>query len=216
VASRGTLKGLVRTLLGTTEDDAAFPDATLDPILQQAADALVADLQVANPDVLVQPGVTLAADAPTSHTYSLATQSLPVTDFAGVVELRYTDETGLELEEARVSELRDFGADTYAVLGVDEAAQVLTSPDTTTGVPLWLRYRAWPAEMTEDASVPGGIPARFHDVIAFEALFAYGLGGEQRLPPELRQRWGDRRAQLFAHLAHRSTLPRRTRLVAQG
>ncbi len=213
MASRGTLKTWIRNLLGTTTDDPSFPDSVLNPIVQQAADAIVADILADAPDFLVKPGVTLAADSATGHTYSLATQAVPIANFAGVVELRYTDETGMEFDEARLEELRDFGADYYAVLGADEEAQFVTSPDTQAGVALWLRYRYWPAELVEETDAPGGIPARFHDVVALESLFAFGLGGEQRLPPELYQRWHDRRAQLFAHIGKRSTTPRRTRLL---
>lgn len=207
MASRSVLKDLIRTLLGSTHDDPAFPDSTLDPIVQQAADALVHDILIANPDYLVRPAIVLAATSPASRTYSLPT------DFARVIELRYTDEDGAELREARLEELRDAGADYYAITGVDELAELVVSKGTQAGVALWLRREFWPADMAEDASVPEGIPVKFHDVVALEALFAFGLGGEQRRPPELSQRWLDRRGQLIAWVSHRSTRPRTTRLL---
>jgi len=215
VASRGTIKLWIRNLLGTTTDDPSFPDAVLDPIVQQAADAIVADLFQANPDLYSSPGAPLLVDTAGGHGYTLVTQATSITDFGGVLELRYTDETGSELHEMPRDQLLDAGAGWYGILGLDEAAQIVTSPDTEAGTPLWLRYRVWPAEMQDDTDLPAGIPQRFHDVIALEALFAFGLGGEQRLPPELFHRWGDRRAQLVHHVTHRSLLPRRTRLVTQ-
>jgi hypothetical protein len=213
MASRATIKGWIRNLLGTTADDPFFADETLDPIVQQAADAIVAAILEHNPDFLVQSPVTLAALAATSHTYDLAAQAVPVTDFAGVVELRTADEDGAELHEARLDELSALGGCHYAITGADEIAQIVTSKDSPAGEALWLRYRYWPAAMAADTDAPGGIPVKFHDVVALESLFAYGLGGEQRLPPELFQRWQDRSAQLLTHVNRRSTQPRRTRLL---
>jgi hypothetical protein len=213
VASRSTIKGWIRNLLGTTADDPFFADETLDPIVQQAADAIVGAILEHNPDFLVKTPVTLAALAATSNIYNLPSQTTPVTDFAGVLEMRATDETGRELQEARLAELTAFGGYWYAITGADESAQIVTSRDTPAGTPLWLRYRYWPVDMAEDTDAPGGIPVKFHDVVALESLFAYGLGGEQRLPPELFQRWQDRRGQLLSHVSRRSTRPRTTRLL---
>jgi hypothetical protein len=50
------------------------------------------------------------------------------------------------------------------------------------------------------------------DVVALEALFAFALGGESRWPQELRERWTNRRAALFAHIRQRGVQPSRTRL----
>ena len=211
MASRATIRGWIRNLLGTTSDDPFFKASTLDPIIQQACDALVTAISEENPDYLVKPPVTLTAQSATSHSYDFA--QLQITDFAKVLELRYTDEDGAELMEARLEELRDAGADYYAITGDDEHAVLQTSKATEAGTALWMRYRYWPADMDDDADSPEGIPTKFHDVVALEALFAFGLGGEQRLPPELHARWIDRRAQLFQHVKSRSTVPRRTRLL---
>ena len=211
MASRATIKGWIRNLLGTTDDDPFFASSTLDPIIQQACDALVAGISDNNPDYLVRTPVTLTALSAASHIYSFP--QLNITDFAKALEVRYTDEDGLELVEARFEELRDSGSDYYAITGADEIAQLQTSRGTEVGVALWMRYRYWPVDMDDDSDSPEGIPTKFHDVVALEALFAFGLGGEQRLPPELHQRWIDRRGQLFAHVAVRSTRPRRTRLL---
>lgn len=216
MASRATIKGWIRNLLGTTADDPFFADETLDPIVQQAADAIVGAILEHNPDFLAKTPVTLAALAATSNIYDLQTQAVPVTDFAGVLELRLTDDSGAAFIEARLAELHESGSQYYAITGVDESAQIVTSKDTAAGTPLWLRYRYWPADMVEDTDAPGGIPVKFHDVVALESLFAYGLGGEQRLPAELFQRWQDRRVQLLLHVGRRSTRPRTTRILTDA
>ena len=212
MASRGTLRTLIRTFLGTSADDAAFSAAILDPIVQQAVDSLIASIQDANPDYLVKL-VTLVADTTTSHNYTFATQGTPIADFAKWLEVRYDDEDGSQLVEARLEELRDLGTDYFTIKGPDEAPVLVTSADSPAGKSLYFRYAYWPAELVDDNSVPTGIPSRFHDVVALEALFVFGLGGEQRLPRELYDRWFDRRAQLLSRVGRRGTQNSRTRMV---
>jgi hypothetical protein len=214
VASRAIIRARIRVLLGSAEDDPAFPDDVLNPIIQEAVDGLVADILLQNPNYLLRPAVTLAAASATSHSYVFATQAVPITDFGGVVELRHTDQDGFELREARFEELRDAGGDFYAITGPDETPELVTAAAVDAGVPLFLRYRFWPADIAADTDAPEGIPLKFHDVVALEALFAFGLGGEQRRPPELSQRWQVRRDQLIQHVGRRSTMPRTTRLLA--
>jgi hypothetical protein len=211
VASRGTLKTWIRNMLGAESDDPAFPDAVLDPIVQQAADSVVSAIQRQSPGYLSKT-VTLAADSGSSRLYTFATQSAAITDFAFWQELRWTDEDGVQLHEARLDELRDAGADHFTVTGPDEAPVVQTSRDSEAGKALWLRYTYSPSDMADDSAVPGGVPKRFHDVIALEALFAFGLGGEQRMPPELFARWTDRRGELLAHVGRRGVQPGRSRI----
>lgn len=213
MASRLVIKGWIRRFLGTSDDDPAFDDSVLDPIVQQAVDSLLTAIQDVNPDYLVKPPVLLTADSPTSHNYTFASQSAPITDFAKWLEVRYTDEDGAQLDEARLEELASFGGDFFAITGPDEAPILVTSSDTEAGTGLWLRYAYWPAVLAGDSSQPTGISSRFHDVVALEALFAFGLGGEQRLPPELRERWFDRRGQLLARAGRRGTGVSRTKLV---
>ena len=90
--------------------------------------------------------------------------------------------------------------------------------ETEAGADLFLRYTAWPADLTDDDSTISGIPARFQDVVALEACFAFALSAEQRRPPELTQRWLDRRGALVSHVARRAGpgAPSRTRLVVTG
>jgi hypothetical protein len=211
LASRSTIKSWIRTLLAASADDPAWSDAVLDPIVQQAADSLVADIHRANPAVLYREA-TLAPNSSTSHSYTFATQPTPITDFAGWIEVRWTDSEGLPLDECRLDELRAAGGDYFTLTGLDEATVLVTSPDSSAGKPIWLRYRYWPARLVDDNSVPGGISAYYHDVIALEALFAFGLGGEQQRPPELQQRWFDRRGQLFASVGRRGNQVSRTRV----
>jgi hypothetical protein len=211
--NRGTLKTLIRTYLGTSDDDPAYSDAILNPIVQQAADSLLSSIQDANPDYLVKTPVTLVADTTTSHNYTFATQSPAIADFAKWLEVRYNDEDGAPLSEARLEELRDAGTDFFAITGPDEAPVLVTSKDSPAGTDLYFRYGYWPAELVDDNSVPTGVPSRFHDVVALEALFAFGLGGEQRLPRELYDRWFDRRAQLLSRAGRRGVQNSHSRLV---
>lgn len=211
MANRGALRDILYALLGTTSDDQAFPSTTLNTLLQQAVDSLLADIQLANPHHLSKI-VTLTAASATSRLYQFSAQAPAITDFARWLEVRYDDEDGLELTERRLEDLRGSGADHFALTGVDEAPTLQTSKDSTAGTPLFFRYAYWPAQMSSDSSTPDGIPLRFHDVVPLEALFAFGLGGEQRRPPELSLRWTDRRAQLLTHVGRRGVQPARTRL----
>lgn len=200
-------------MLGTESDDPAFDDAVLDPVVQEAVDSLRSDINLANPGYN-STTVTLAADSSTSRTYTFATQSTPVTDFARWLEVRWTDEDGLELHEVRVDELREAGPDHFAITGIDSAPTLVTSKDSEAGVAVWLRYTQWETDLTADGDVPGGIPLKYHDVIALEALYAFALGGEERTPTGLYQRWLDRRAQLMHHVGKRGVQPSRTRIYS--
>lgn len=212
--NRAAIKTLIRTYLGTSDDDPAYSDTILNPVVQDAVDSILNDIERQNPSYLVKPAVTLQADGAASHNYTLATQSPAITDFARFLELRFDDEDGTTLTEARVEELRDAGSDYFAITGADESAVFVTSADSPAGNPLYLRYAYWPTELASDSSSPTGIPGRFHGVIALESLFAaFGLGGEQRLPRELHDRWLDRRSQLMAHVGHRGTQNSRSRVV---
>lgn len=215
MASRGTIKTSILRFLGTESDDPAYDDDVLDPIVQEAVDSLRTDIDLANPGYNATE-VTLTADSSTSRNYTFATQSTPITDFSRWLEVRWTDEDGLLLDECRLDELRDAGSDHFAIIGIDSAPTLKVSKDSEAGQDVWLRYTAWGADLASDSSVPGGIPLRFHDVIALEALYVFGLGGEERLPPELYTRWVDRRAQLMAHVGKRGVQPSRTRIYADA
>jgi hypothetical protein len=211
--NRGTLKTQIRTYLGTSDDDPAYSSTILDPIVQQAVDSLLSSIQDANPDYLVKTPVTLVADSTTSHNYTFATQGAPITDFAKWLEVRYDNGDGALLSEARLEELRDAGTDFFAITGPDEAPVLVTSTDSPAGNALYFRYGYWPAALASDSSEPTGVPSRFHDVVALEALFSFGLGGEQRLPRELYDRWFDRRSQLMSRVGRRGVQNSHSRLV---
>ncbi|KKL98193.1 hypothetical protein LCGC14_1826830, partial [marine sediment metagenome] len=205
----------IRVFLATPTDDPAYSDTILNPIVQEAVDSLLTDINEQNPSYN-STTVTLAADSSSGRVYTFASQSTPITDFARWLEIRRTDSDGLELIEVRYDELRAAGADHFVITGVDSAPVLETSFDSTAGTAIWLRYTKWFADMTDDNDVPSGIPLKFHDVIALEALFAFGLGGEQRLPPDLRNRWFDRRNQLIHHVGRRGSQVTRTRLYSDS
>lgn len=213
MASRATIRTWLRSLLGTSSDDPAFTDAILDPLLQQSVDVILQEITDSNPAYLSKT-VTLIADSTTSRNYTFATQNPAIADFSKWLEVRYTDQDGAEFDHARLEELDRAGSSFFDIIGPDDTAVLVTSPDTTVGHKLWMRYAYWPAVLVDDNSVPSSIPSRFHDVVALECLFAFALGGEARRPPELRDRWLDRKAQLLAHVGRRGVAPARTRLSA--
>ena len=213
MATRATLKTWLLIYLGTDSDDPAFPAATLEFVLQQAANSLISAIQRANPDYLVKT-VTLEPETSTSHVYGLSLQDTPIANFAFWRDVRWTDSAGRSLFECRLDELPEAGADYFSLYGTDEALFIETSPDSQVGENLWLRYTYTPVDMATDNYLPDGIPKQFHDVVALEALFAFGLGGEQQRPPELTARWIDRRADLLAHVSRRGSQPSRTKVYA--
>lgn len=212
MAARSTLRTWLYYWLNTASDDPAFPADLLNATLQQSYDGLVQDLQDANPGYLVAE-VTLAASSATSHSYYFASQSVPVTDFAKWLQVRYDNQDGAELDECRYDELTEAGPGYFAIRGIDSAPVLQTSPDTEAGKSLWFQYSSWPAEMAADGDTPAVIPSRFHDVVALDCLFLFGIGGEQRVPPELRERWQIRRSQLLSRSGRRGVATSRTRLV---
>lgn len=213
MAARSTIVTSIRRFLSAKSDDPEFTDTILNPIVQESVDSLLTDINEQNPGYN-STTVTLAADSSTSRLYTFASQSPAITDFSRWLEIRWTDSEGLELHEARYEELRDAGRDHFFISGIDSAPVLETSPDSMAGTDIFLRYTQWFADMTADGNVPAGIPLKFHDVIALEALFAFALGGEQRLPSELYNRWFDRRAQLIHHVGRRGAQPSRTHIYA--
>lgn len=211
MASRATIKTSALRLLGAKSDDPFYSDTILDPIVQEAVDSLLTDINEQNPSYN-STIVTLTADSSNSRLHTFATQSSALTDFSRWLEVRWLDATGLILIETRFDELRDAGPDHFIITGIESAGVLETSPDSPAGRDVWMRYTQWPVELSGDSSVPGGIPLRFHDVIALEMLFAFALGGEQALPRTLSDRWFDRRNQLIHHVGRRGAQPTRTKL----
>ena len=213
MAARSTIVTSIRRYLAADSDDPLYTDTILNPIVQEAADSLVTDINIQN-RAYNSTTVTLTADSTTSHLYTFATQSSPLTDFSGWLEMRLIDANGLAMHEVPMDGLREAGEGHFAITGIDSAGVLESSLDTSAGTAVWMRYTQWPALLSGDSSVPGGIPLRFHDVIALEALYAFELGGESRTPQRLYTRWLDRRAQLIHHVGKRGAQPSRTRLYA--
>lgn len=209
---RSELATRVRQLLGTAEDDPQFSATVLNPILQDAYWSLLEDIKKLNPGYL-QAFVTLVPDSASSRTYTFSMQVPPLTDFAGWLDLRWTDENGWPLREVRYDELGGMDAGAFALSGQDETAVVSIPPAATPGTNIRMVYAAWPALWTADTDSPDKIPVRYHDVVALEALYAFGLGGEQRIPAELFTRWQDRRSQLLESVAQRGVQPSTMRVV---
>lgn len=198
-----TLNLRCRTYLGTAEDDPQFTDAILLAIAGEAYDALLHDIHEISPGYLAMP-VTLAAASSTSRTYTFAAQTPAITDFAGWLDVRATDADGVQFSEVPYAELNNGGDHAFALVGTDDTPVLYTSPDVDAGLPLYLLYRQWPTALTSGSSTPTKIPTRFHDVVALEmASIAFGLGGEQRMPPEIFARWQDRRGQLLQAVSRR-------------
>lgn len=214
MAARSTIVASIRRYLATPDDDPAYSDTILNPIVQEAVDALLTDINEQNP-VYNSKTFGLTADSSSGRIYTFASQPIPITDFARWLEVRWIDSRGTELTEIAYDFFEHGGADHFMVYDIDSAAILETSPGSTPGQDVWFRYTKWFADMTDDNDVPKGIPLKFHDVIGLEALFCFGLGGEQRLPPELRNRWFDRRNQLMHHVGRRGSQPTRTRLYSQ-
>lgn len=215
MASRSSIRTRLRRLLSVDSDDPEFDSDVLNEIIQEACDSLVTDINRQNPSYNTTT-VTLEADSSSSHLYTFATQDTPITDFSRWLEVRWTDSEGLELDEVGLQDLRSAGQDHFCITGIDSAPVLQTSPDSSAGTDVWLRYVQWPTALSSDNDVPGGIPLRFHDVIALEALYAFALGGEARTPRELYDRWFDRRAQLMSHVGQRGPQNSRTRLYAEA
>ena len=213
MADLSTLRTMLRTLMAIESDDPAFPVPVLTEALNQATDALVNEIHLANPDYL-SVAVTLVPDTAGGRVYSLATQSTPVTDFYRWLEIRYTDVDGTELDEAEQRAFTNAGEGYFAITGTDEAAVLRTSQQSDSK-DLYFRYGFWPVQMVGETTTPDGIPLRFHDVIPLEALYVFGYGGEQGMPRDLAGRWMTRRGQLMTHIGSRGVAVARTRIVDQ-
>lgn len=217
MASLAVLRSQLWLYLATTPDDPLYTAAVLNGLLADVHRSLIAELQQINRSYLVK-DVLLTPDVNTTPvwstqpplTYTFATQSPAITDFAYWLEVRKTNDDGDLCQECPLSALRDAGNGFFAVLGTDDAPVFRLSKDTELGLNLYLKYGYWPPSMVQDTDTPVGIPVPFHDVLPLEACFGFGLGGESVFPPDLRMRWLDRRSALFAHVGKRGTQVSRT------
>jgi hypothetical protein len=187
--------------LGTSSSDKAFPRTRVNRWINDALNALYADL----PAGYLQVSATWAADASTLRRYTLASQSPAVTALRKIVTLRLNDADGAALREAPFDQLDFRAGNLYAVTGADEAAVLHVSLDVEPGTPLYAVYEAWPSELTDDGHSPTALPSRFHDIPALMAAKAgFASGDESRWPDTYETLLSDRTAQFYAHVGRRS------------
>jgi hypothetical protein len=164
--------------------------------LNNAVNALLADIDETNPAWLE----LVATLTSTTSDYTLPA------DFSKWQEVRLDDADGISLTEVRSDELNATVGYAFSLVGPDHAATLTTGGTIDAAHPLYLKYRAWPADLSADTDQPDSIPRKFHDVIALMAAEeAMGLGGENALPGTLIGRKLDRHAQLMMHVARRGT-----------
>lgn len=208
MSSLQELQANVWRYLGTTSSDPAFPASGVTSALNNALHSLYADALQEQPDSFAKIATLSAADS-TSRQYQLAGQTQPITDFAGVLEVRHTNEDGLELRDVPYSDRLKVSFQGYSVIGADQAASLVTTPATAPGIPLYLTYRYWPTMLSAPADEPQWLPPQFHDIPALMAAEeAYAQGGEQAFPVTYAARLNDRMAQLRLHWSRRSRGPK--------
>lgn len=197
MASVATLKTNTLIYLGTTSGDKAFPAATLLFLLNNAVNGLLADIDEQNPS-WTRTIVTLAAQSSTSHLYTLPA------DFSKWLEVNLDDKDGAPLTEVREDELDGMGGYVFTLVGADHAVTLTTGDTIATGNPLYMKYRAWPVDLSADGDSPDMIPRKFHDLVAMKAAAeGFGLGGETNVPSDFQRRLDDRHAQLMMHVSRR-------------
>lgn len=208
MASLATLRANTLVYLGTTSSDKAYPAATLNLLINNAVNALLDDIGEQNPAWL-RSSATLAAQSSTSHLYTLPA------DFSSWLEVKLDDADGASLTEVRDDELNSTGGYVFSLIGSDHAATLTTGDTIAQGNPLFLKYKAWPVDLSGDTDQPDMIPRKYHDVIAlYAAEEGMGLGGEGALPVSLIRRKEDRHAQLMMHVSRRGVEVPQTRGVA--
>lgn len=205
MASLATLRTNTLIYLGTTSSDKAFPAATLDLLINNAVNSIFGDICEANPSWRVST-TTLVS---TTHVYPLPN------DFSKWQVVKLDDADGAPLTEIRSDELSSTGGYVFAISGPDHAATITTGDTISAANPLYVQYRAWPADLADITDAPDNIPRKFHDLIALTAAEeGMGLGGEGALPVTLLQRKEDRHAQLMMHVSRRGVEVPQTRGVA--
>lgn len=199
--------------LGSKSTDPAYPALKVTRYLNDALNACYADILQANPDSFSNTA-TLAATSATSNQYALSSQSVPITDFAGVLEVRLTDVDGVELREVPFSDRNKVQGNAYSITGTDASPTLWTNASVSPGTPLFFCYRVWPAQLSDDSDTPAWIPPAFHDVPQMMAAkTAFSQGAESRFPPDLDEMLTNRYAQFLFHLGRRSRAPKKRRDV---
>lgn len=198
MADRSALRTKVFTYLGTRSTDPFYKNedgsSRIDGLLQDAYNAIVSDILLTNPEYLQKVETLTSAD----HTYALPA------DFAGWIDVRLNTSTGTPLTQCDMEFLPSTFGTEFAISGPDQDAVLTTSGGVEAGVDLYLLYRYWPLDWTQDTDSPDVVPSKFHDVVALDAAeVAFALGGEQVMPPKLVALKEDRRASLLLHVGRR-------------
>jgi hypothetical protein len=201
----GQLRGMFYAYLGTPDSDPMYPPTTANALINAVARKYHNDIQQANPDFFAVT-TTLIADVGTRD-YQLPD------DFAGWLDVRFTNSQGYALEETRFDELPSaWGFAAFAITGTDDAAVLHTSNYCTVAVPLYFAYTQSAADLAGDSDVPSWMPQDFHDLLAREAAIdAYGLGAESAPSPVFMQETMDRRAMFWLKVGKRGARSRQTR-----
>lgn len=204
------LRERVYAYLGTTAADQAYTPARVGVWLNDALNALAADL----PGEYLVAAATLAPDGGAGRVYTLTSQSPPITSLRSMRAVRLRDAEGQRLREVPYDDLGAWGGPAYALRGPDEAAVLETGRGVESGAALHAVYATWPAELAGDNDTPSAIPAHFHDLLALEAAkLAFASGDESRWPETYEERRRDRTAQFLAHVGRRSGAPATQRAV---
>lgn len=219
MSSLAVLRAQLLLYLATTTDDPLYTSAVCNGFLKDAHHSLIDEIHRTNRNYLTK-DVLLLPDANTTPVWSsapvlsftFATQTPAVTDFAYWLELRKTNDDGDLLRECPVENLRDAGNGFFAFSGTDDTPVLRLSKDTEQPINVYLKYGYWPLDMQLDTDAPQGIPVQYHDLLPLEALFAFALGGESEVPKDLRIRWNDRKSALIAHVGKRGTQVSQTKL----
>lgn len=201
MASLSGLRSLVYVYLGTTSADPAYPSATVNALINAAANTLIADVHQARPDY-ISTTATINPSVALTRTYVLPGI------FAGWLEVRETDATGALLEEVRTEDLPKASFGAFAVSGADGSAVLKTSTAVEAGIPLYLHYRSMPVELAADSDTPSWCPTAYHDLIArLAAIDGFGLGNESAPSSHFLRSTEDRKAQFWAAISRRGVAP---------
>lgn len=209
MATLSQLQTQVYAMLGTTSSDRAFPATAVTQWLNDAFNALLADL----PGAFLTKRATLAADGGTGRVYTLSTQSTAITDLRQFRDVRTVDRQGVQLEIVDYDDLETWQGNAYAVYGPDASVVLETSRTVADASALAILYAYWPPALSAAGDVPGGIPDRFHDLIALGAAeLAFTSGGEGMFPQTYARKQADRHAQFRHHCGQRGGSPSRQRV----
>lgn len=204
---RAALRQLCWDLLGVKSTDPFYSVSRVDMALNTAERQISEEIRRQAPD-LERSIVTLLADASDSHGYTFATQAPPIVDFLEVLELRLTNSRGMLLTKVRDEQLGSVCGGAYSLIGADVTPVITTGDDVAAGAALWLKYGKRTPTWDAPSATPATVPVDYHDVIGLRALpILYALGGESKMPDDLRIVMIDRSGALWRHVGQRSQDP---------